>query len=477
MIRVESPQDQVYVAKVYEAKQEQIFRYWDELNPEARRGLLAQIASLDFQEFSRLVRHGFSQQVEEEGHQRISALEPVEMIDLPTTPLQQQERARARAAGLEALRRGEVGVFLVAGGQGTRLGFDGPKGCYSLLPISGASLFQHFAEKILALGRAAKKQLPWYIMTSQANDGETREFFRSNRNFGLAPSDVHFCPQAMLPVIDPRLGRILMASRGELLLSPNGHGGAVRVMQGLKGQFAASGIKFLFYHQVDNPLVQMADPVFLGYHIIRDAQFSSKAVAKTEPGERVGIFCVDAGHTRVVEYTEIGEEEQSARDPDGQLTYRAGNIATHVISTDYVAPDDATEPFVMPYHIARKAVRYLRDGELVEGNEPNSVRFESFIFDVLPSSRNPVVLEAMRSREFAPVKNASGVDSPESSRKALVEQWAQWLEEAGIEIPRGRDGHPQHLIEISPLVADSAESLARVIDNYDIDPDRPIHLR
>ena len=480
MIRVESAQDQVNVAKVYEAKQEQVFQYWDELGAEERRRLLAQIASIDFQEFRRLVGtlgHG-----DGDDDERLTDLSPVEMIPLPKTQMQNQERARARAAGMEALRNGEVGVFLVAGGQGTRLGFTGPKGCYPLLPISDATLFQHFAEKILAMKRLAKKPIPWFIMTSQANDEETRNFFRANGHFGLPASEIHFQPQAMLPVIDPRYGKILMASKSELLLSPNGHGGSVRVMQESRDTFERYGTKYLFYHQVDNPLVAMADPVFLGYHILRDSQFSSKAVAKTDPSEKVGLFCVDGGVTRVVEYTEIGEHEANLRDEDGQLTFRAGNIAVHVISTDFVAPDDSAEPFVMPYHVARKAVNFLRDGELVEGTSPNSVRFESFIFDILPRSRNPVILEADRAREFAPVKNADGNDSATTSRAALIAQWAEWLEAAGVEIPRGEDGAPLHPIEISPLVADSAEQLAEAIadrknDLGPIDPNGPIHLR
>ncbi len=475
MIRVESAHDQVNVAKVYEANQEQVFQYWDELGVEERRRLLAQIATIDFQEFRRLAGH--ITQTESDDEEGSSLLRPAEMIPLATTPLQLQERARARAAGVESLRNGEVGIFLVAGGQGTRLGFEGPKGCFPLLPISGATLFQHFAEKILALKRLYKKSMPWFIMTSQANDEETRSFFRSNRNFGLPTSDIYFQPQAMLPVIDPRYGKILMASKSELLLSPNGHGGSIRVMQESRDTLEKYGTKFLFYHQVDNPLVEMADPVFLGYHILRDSQFSSKAVAKQVPEEKVGLFCLDGETTRVVEYSEIGEVEQNEREEDGRLTFRAGNIACHVVSTEFVAPDDSAEPFVMPYHIARKAVTFLRDGEEVTGTDPNSVRFESFIFDVLPRTRNPVVLEADRAREFAPVKNAEGADSPASSRQALISLWAEWLEAAGIEVPRDENGQPKNRIEISPLVADSQEQLTAALEEWDLDPSKTIHLR
>ena len=289
MIRVESAEDRVHVAKVYEAKQEQVFEHWDALGAAERRSLLDQIASIDFPEFIRLVQEGLG---EEPARASAAAeLAPAEMIPLRAPPGPRDgeaDRARARAAGLELLARGEVGIFLVAGGQGTRLGFEGPKGCFPLLPITGATLFQHFAEKIAALGRRVGRRIPWFIMTSPGNDAATREFFREMRRFGLDPDQVRFRPQSMLPVVDPHRGKILLASRGELLLSPNGHGGAVRVMQEFRDDFDRLGVTTLFYHQVDNPLIAMADPEFLGWHRLRGSQFSSKAVAKTIWGSGTG---------------------------------------------------------------------------------------------------------------------------------------------------------------------------------------------
>jgi len=475
MIRVDNPRDEANVAQVYEANQEQVFQYWNDLDAVERRSLLDQIASIDFPEFRRLVesKRADSPAGETPG----TRLAPAAMIPLPRTAEEREARDRAHAAGMEALNAGEVGVFLVAGGQGTRLGFEGPKGCFPLLPISGATLFQHFAEKIRALRDRTGRPLPWFIMTSQGNDATTREFFRANGHFGLPAAEVHFQPQAMLPVVDPEHGRILMTSPSSLMLSPNGHGGAVRVMQEQRAHFERYGTRHLFYHQVDNPLVAMADPVFLGHHILNDSGFSSKAVAKTDPAEKVGLFCVDGGTTRVVEYSEISDEDANLRDPDGGLTHRAGNIAVHVIATDFVAPDDSAEPFVMPYHIARKAVRHLRDGELVGGSEPNSVRYESFIFDLLPRSRNPVVLEADRALEFAPVKNAEGSDSPSTSRAAMAALWAEWLDRGGVTVPRDDEKRPLHPIEISPLVADDAETLAAHLAETDIDASGMIHLR
>lgn len=472
MIRVESAADRARVAQVYEAGQEQVFQHWEDLDAGERRSLLDQIASIDFPEFVRLVREGLGDA--HAGAAPTRELAPAEMIPLPAPPGRHEERDRARSAGLAALARGEVGIFLVAGGQGTRLGFEGPKGCLPILPITGASLFQHFAEKIAALGRRVGRRLPWFIMTSQTNDAETRAFFREHGSFGLSPDDIHFRRQAMLPVVDPERGKILLGAPSELLLSPNGHGGAVRVIQELRPELERLGVRALFYHQVDNPLVTMADPELIGYHLLRDSQFSSKAVAKADPAEKVGVFCREGNRMRVVEYTELGERERHARGEDGLLAFRAGNIATHVISTEFVA---GAEPFAMPYHIARKAVRHLAGGRIITSATPNSVRFESFIFDVLPRARNPVVLEADRAREFAPVKNAEGENSPAATRRALVAVWAEWLEGAGVEIPRDAKGDPRHPIEISPLVADSAEELAAALRDRPVDPRGEILLR
>jgi len=477
MIRVESAADRARVAQVYEAGQEQVFDHWEELDAAERRSLLAQIATIDLPEFVRLLREGLDGK---DAGPPAAALAPAEMIPLRpggergAEDGRDPERSRAHEAGLELLACGEVGVFLVAGGQGTRLGFEGPKGCFPLLPITGASLFQHFAEKIAALGRRVSRPIPWFIMTSPGNDAATREFFRARGHFGLDPEQIRFRPQSMLPVVDPRHGKILLASPSELLLGPSGHGGAVRVMQELRDDFERLGVTTLFYHQVDNPLVAMADPHFLGHHRLRGSHFSSKAVAKSDPEEKVGVFCRDGERMRVVEYTELGTRERHERDREGRLAFRAGNIATHAIAIELVA---GAEPFRMPYHIARKAVRHLVGRELVASAEPNSLRFESFIFDLLPHARNPIVLEADRAREFAPLKNAEGENSPASTRRALVRVWAEWLEGAGVEIPRDDAGEPLHPIEISPLVADSAEELSAALEGRSVDPRGPILLR
>ncbi|MEM7262976.1 MAG: UTP--glucose-1-phosphate uridylyltransferase, partial [Planctomycetota bacterium] len=232
------------------------------------------------------------------------------------------------------------------------------------------------------------------------------------------------------------------------------------------------GIEYVFTYQVDNPMVNMCDPAFVGFHIIHNSDFSSKATPKNGPDEKVGVFCRSGSETRVVEYTELGEEEREARDENGKLRFSAGNIAVHVVSTDFLFPDDGESAFEMPYHVAKKAISYIRDGEIVESAEPNSIRFESFLFDVLPLASNPVIMEVLREREFAPVKNLEGSDSPDTARALMQVEWARWLEEAGVNVPRNADGALKHRIEISPLYATTPEELAdRIPDDLSFDDD------
>lgn len=475
MIRVESPPDQVNVAKVYEAGQDQIFEYWDDLGAPQRKELLSQIDLIDFQELARLTRTLI---LEDGGHDqgRVGQLEPAQLI--PLTEAGNGHRVElnaAIAAGNEALRQGQVAVFLVAGGQGTRLRFEGPKGIYPIAPITGKSLFQLHAEKLVAVQRRYRCSIPLIIMTSDSNHEATEQFFKEHSYFGLNAADVMFERQGMLPVVDGRRGKILLRSRHEIVISPNGHGGSVAVVQSLRDTLHPRGIRYLFYQQVDNPMIILCDPAFIGYHIVRDSDFSSKAVPKTHPDEKVGVFCRTGNQLAVVEYTELDDEARHATDADGRLAFRGGNLACHVISLGFLAPAEGEASFEMPYHVAHKATPYLRSGEQVEADAPNSIKFESFLFDVLPYASNPIVLETSR-REYAPVKNFSGECSPDATRRALIEQWSSWLQEAGYEVPRAADGEVCHPVEISALLADNAETLRERLDGRELDLSRELLL-
>lgn len=445
--------------------QEHLLAFWDELGDEDRAVLAAEIRALDFSLLERLIGEHVGR--EPAGEPLLGELEPVEVERRPGE--------NAVAAGEAALAAGEVGVVLVAGGQGTRLGFDGPKGTFGVGPVSGASLFQIHAEKVVALERRFGRPVPLFVMTSPDNDETTRAFFAQHDDFGL--ERVRFFVQGQLPAVDRRSGKLLLAEKGRLALSPDGHGGVVRALATREGagkscldELRAQGVRTVFYFQVDNALVRVADPAFLGLHRLRGAEMSLKVVEKTEPRERVGIVAVAGGQPQVIEYSDLPAELAERRGPAGGLELWAGSIAIHAFELGFLerlAQGDVR----LPYHRAAKKVSFVDDsGALVRPDEPNAVKFESFVFDALPLARRACIVETSRREEFAPLKNASGSDSPETVRRLISDLHAGWLERAGATIAPGIPA------EISPLYAlDEAELRGKVPPGLRVD--RPLYLR
>ncbi|MEE9392237.1 MAG: UDPGP type 1 family protein [Planctomycetota bacterium] len=383
----------------------------------------------------------------------------------------EKEDRDAREQGEALLRAGKVAVFVVAGGQGSRLGFDGPKGMYPATPLRKKSLFQVFAEKVAALGTRYGRTPLWYVMTSRANDEETRAFFAKESYFGLDSGRVKFFSQAMLPALD-RKGRILLQGPGELFLSPNGHGGSLLGLResGALDEMRDEGVEQIFYFQVDNPLVQIGDPEFLGHHVLEGAEMSTKVVSKRNPQEKVGVVGLVNGRYGVIEYSDLSSEELEATTESGQLKFNAGNIAVHAIRRDFV--ESITEHGLdLPYHLARKQIPAL-DPETGEPSRIDGVKFETFVFDALARCQKSVLLAVNRDEEFAPIKNAEGEDSPQSSFAAQQALFASWLEAAGLIIPRAADGTPSIGIEISPACAIEASDLtADFVDGLSTDQD------
>lgn len=461
MLKVQDERDQIVVAKVYEAQQEHVFDFWDELDSKGRRSLLDQLGGIDFQLLARLDRlRGDTTKLARAPV--VAPLEPPPVIELPRTGAEHEARAQAEAAGRLALEEGKVACFLAAGGQGTRLGWEHPKGTYPVGPVSQKSLFQLFAEQIVAINHRAKRDLLWFVMTSSSNRTETEEFFQRHGYFGIAPPQIHFLQQRDLPAVDFR-GKLVLESKHSLATSPDGHGGALRALResGALDEMTRRGIEYVFYFQVDNPLCRIADPVFLGYHIQRQSDMSTKWVRKVDPDEKVGLLAVRSGKLGVVEYSEIDEESRIAREPEGALRFRAGNTAIHVFSREFLEKV-ASPQYQLAYHLARKAVPFVdRKGNFLKPETPNAIKYEAFIFDVLPEARNHVALEIARELEFEPLKNAKGPYSPETVRAALVALHARWLEEAGVKIPRDAQGRPVGRYEVSPLTALSSDDLKK----------------
>lgn len=359
----------------------------------------------------------------------------------------------ALALGEAALRAGRVAVVMVAGGQASRLGFDGPKGAFPIGTLTGSSLFHGFAGQLRRLRKRYQAALPWVVQTGPGNHQETIAFFHRHAYFGLAEASVHFVCQGTLPALSPD-GQFLLSSPTRLFRNPDGHGGLYRALHqsGLLPQWEAAGIDTIYTCQVDNPLVRLADPVFLGHHLAAEAAMSVKVVEKTEPSEKVGLVVrLQDGTHQCLEYSDLSTEIQEERAADGGLRLRAGNIAIHAFSMSFLKVM-ATNP--LPLHLARKQVLALAPGAVVA--EPrDGVKFETFIFDALPRAPKSVVQLVDRAEEFAPVKNRHGVDSIASSRQALIARDRRWCQSRGIALPE------LGAIELFPGTAYQAEDLAQ----------------
>jgi UDP-N-acetylglucosamine/UDP-N-acetylgalactosamine diphosphorylase len=429
--------------------QEGLLRFWDELDAAGRERLERDLRSLDLDLLDRLVKtlvHG------REEHLDLDGVEPVEPDPAPSP--------EAVAEGEDALARGAVAVVVVAGGQGTRLGFDGPKGCYPIGPVTDRSLFQIHCEKVAALGRRYGRTPPLYVMTSDDNHAATGAFFADHDRFGL--EHVRLFRQGTMPAVDARSGAVLLAAPDRVALSPDGHGGTLRALRrnGCLDEMHERGIETIFYLQVDNPLVAVGDPGFVGAHRLAGAEVSSKVVRKTDPAEKVGVVAARGGRQLVIEYSDLPDRLAEQRRPDGGLAYAAGSIALHVFSHDFVERVAATAD--LPYHRARKLVPYVDDrGNTIEPIVPNAIKFEQFIFDTLPLARRSLVLETSREGEFEPLKNAEGASSPETVRARLSDAAADVLEAAGAVVSRTPEGAAAVPIELGPLVAADPAELAR----------------
>jgi len=466
------------------AGQEHLLRFWEELDDAGRARLQGALEALPLDELPRLARIASSGSVAE-------ALDPGSLAPLehypadPADPQRPWDRQAAVRAGEALLAQGKVALLTVAGGQGTRLGFNGPKGCFPAAPVTGKPLFRLLAEWVAAARRRYDAAIPWAIMTSPLNHEQTVSFFRDQRWFGLPPGDVLFFTQGVVPTFDAATGRALLAAKDLPATNPDGHGGTIRALweSGTAAHLQERGVEHLSYVQVDNPLVKPFDPAFLGLHVLAEdssAQMSSKMVRKVDPQERVGVFCRRDGRACVVEYSDLPEELAQLRDEHGGLRFCAGSPAIHVLSLAFVeelCQDGAAE--ALPWHRARKKAPHvdLETGRLVEPEEPNAIKLETFIFDALPLCRSSIVLEALREEEFAPIKNASGKDSPQTSRAAQIARACRWLEQAGVEIPRDQaTGEPLCAVEISPLTAMAPEDLTQADLPRSIEPGEAIAL-
>lgn len=435
--------------KTVEFGQEHVFQFWEQITDEERQYLLNQLKGINFQLMKDLAEKWILTTPETEV---FSQIKPVDVIPLreDTHP----EEREAYECGEEMLRKGKVGLFLVAGGQGTRLGFDGPKGTYPVGPITQKSLFQYHAEKIMNLQNRYNCILPWYIMVSKGNEKSTISFFKEHNFFGLNPENIYFAMQPMVPCLNEQ-GKFMLDSPYSIAMNPNGHGGTIPtiVEKGILTDARNRGIEMLSYFQVDNWAVKVADPRFIGYHALNKAEMSSKIIRKNSLREPVGVHCLCDGVYRVIEYSELDIYPQLLEtDSAGNMKFFAGNPAMHIISLDFVEKV-YKQSHLFPWHKAFKKIPYINEhGELIKPKQPNGYKFETFIFDALRFTKHPpVAVEIQRQGEYTPIKQFDGDNSVISARKSMTQFWGTWLKKTGYAVESFIEQNDNFYIEISPI--------------------------
>ena len=442
-----------WVSRLNDFGQAHLLKYWHELSLEERQSLTSQIESIDFQEIADLVS-GVSKTVD--WHELALKATPPSAIRLHD-PNPSFSEAQARECGERAIRDGKIGMILVAGGQGTRLGFDLPKGMFRIGPVSNRSLFAMHVDSIRGAMRRFATSIPMYVMTSPATDLQTRTYFDRHLGMGLKPEElVVFC-QGSMPAVDAVSGKILMESKHQIALSPDGHGGIVSALHrhGILNSAADRGIEHFFYAQVDNPMVRACDPTLIGYHLLAASQMTTQVVKKRFAVEKVGNVVAIHGRTHIIEYSDLPESVANRTNADGELSLWAGNIAVHVMELSFLA-SSTQNANSLPFHRARKPVTFLDDnGILVQPANANATKFERFVFDLLPLADRAIVVEADAAEVFAPVKNAEGAptDTPSATRDAISAQHRRWLVQAGMNVSSNVK------VEINPHWALDAEEV------------------
>ncbi|MCC9641253.1 UDPGP type 1 family protein [Rhodopirellula sp. JC740] len=453
--------------------QQHLLRFWDSLDEAGQTQLSRQISQVDFGQLKTLI----------EGKDK--AIDFGELASRATMPQAVASDGsgcdwtleQARERGEQALRDGEIATVLVAGGQGTRLGFDQPKGMFPVGPVSGRTLFQFFADRLIAASETYGVDVPLYLMTSAATDAESRQYFEENNYLGLKPEQVIIFEQGTMPAVDASTGKILMSEKDSLALSPDGHGGTLRALDrnGCLEQMKREGHKHLFYFQVDNPLVELCDPVFIGHHLLAKSEMTTQVIRKRYPTEKVGNVVEVDGKTQIIEYSDLPDSAAEMTNEDGSLRLWAGNIAVHLFDLkffDRMLQSDASFPF----HRANKKVPHLDEsGQAVTPDSPNATKFEQFIFDLLPEANNTIVCEVDPAEAFAPVKNANGAatDTPELAQKAICDLHRRWLRTCDVTVDDSVkvEINPRFAMDQTELQRKSAEVRSE-IDGSTISDDR-----
>ncbi len=492
--------------KLVKHNQEQVLTFWDELDEKQQSNLAQQIDKIDLTQLDSLYKRRFepaasaalAAKAQEPVYYHLSdqreLIQPTKQMNSTEYPYSPKE---AIALGEEALRQGKIASAVVAGGQGTRLDFPYAKGIFPIGPVSGVTLFQIHCERIRAMNRKYNCRIPFCIQTSPATHEETIKFFHDNKNFGLPEDDILIFCQGTMPSVDFETGKLLLNAKDHVAASPDGHGGILAAFNapcldspftnvaknGILNELRRRGYEEIFYFQIDNPLIDICSPEFIGYHLHSNSEFTSQVIRKQNPKDRVGNMVVVDGHLYVIEYSDLPDDVGARRKPDGSLLIWAGSIAVHLMNIDFLQRK-ASFASSLPFHIAKKKLPYIildRNaisesgeklfGKLVKPELPNAIKFEKFIFDLLPQAKNPIVVEVDIKTCFEPLKNhpSQPKDNPQTVRRQLCALYERWLNENGIQVAPGVQ------IEISPLFANSALELkARLEKDKSLVPDSRI---
>lgn len=446
--------------------QEQLLQYWPELSNEEKNQLLFQLNSIEIEKVNDLFNRA---EKAYKDSQRIFLDDQMKPLDPSHCESEESSSAETlenyRKAGLEEISNGRVGVLLMAGGQGTRLGVTYPKGMYNVGLPSGKTLFQIQAERIRRLQTLAKEKtgkagkIPWYIMTSGPTDAATEKFLQKNNYFGLDKSDVVLFKQGLLPCFDFD-GKLFLDGKASIARAPDGNGGIYRALSHNKilQDMEKRGVKYVHVHSVDNILVKVADPVFVGYCKTKGADCGAKVVCKTNPSEAVGVVCLVDGQVRVVEYSEIRDYTANLKDETGRLVFNAGNICNHLFTVDFLKKIAEKHEEDLKLHVAKKKIPYLDvDGNLVKPATNSGIKIEKFVFDVFEFSQKFVTWEVPRRSEFSAMKNSDKdkKDCPATAKSDLLALHKSYIEKAGGVVECNE-------VEISPLLSYEGENLEQV---------------
>ncbi|CAG0880493.1 unnamed protein product [Darwinula stevensoni] len=456
--------------KLKKLGQDHVLKYYDTLTEDQRKDLEHQVLSLNLEKvvakFHATNSHGTAPDIEK----RMKPLSTRILSSVNSTGKPQIELYRRR--GLSEIAEGHVAVLLLAGGQGTRLGVSYPKGMYDVGLPSKKTLYQIQAERIRRLQLIAERQtgrkpsIPWYIMTSEHTKQATVDYFASHNFFGLKSDDIIVFEQGMVPCFTFD-GKVIMESPWHIAKSPDGNGGLYRALreQKILTDMHRRGVACLHVYCVDNLLVKVADPVFLGYCLSEEADCGAKVVPKAYANEPVGVVCDVDGIFQVVEYSEVSPATAEMKDGQGNLLFSAGNICNHFFSLDFLQNVANTWEDGLQFHVAKKKIPTwnAETSETVTPTSPNGIKMEKFVFDVFQFAKRFRVWEVERESEFSPVKNADGQaikDTPSTARRMLYSLHQSYLIKAGATILPSERGL---VCEISPLVSYAGENLEKLV--------------